>query len=215
MTPLSCRAGRASISLAGAPPHENLYHELVWRDLARQLIRPGPPEWAALRRELARARAARGVSATERALARELAVLREQAVRAFGALEACAVCARGRPLPNGRFEGGFCCGAPTEELFTEEEVAILALGGTTARDLRPRPALAGCLFRGPTGCVLAPRHRPVVCIAHICRDLEHELALRGDLEALEARCAELRRRFDALVERRRKRLDARWLEELR
>jgi hypothetical protein len=181
---------------------------------ARRLAGREPAAWRELRRRLAAERDPRGVTRRERELARELRRLRQVILAATGRPGCCGRCAVGRPLPHGRFPGGFCCGAPTEELFTAEELCALALAGTTARQLRPRPALAGCLFRGPAGCALPPAHRPNVCVAHLCQDLQRELAAAGALDRVESLCLELRRLFDELCELRRQRRDRLWLERL-
>ena len=188
--------------------------ERVIRAVVHRLAFRSPPEWTDLRRALERERRGPGIGSDEVALARELRQLKQETLAATGPVRCCAECALGRPLPHGRFAGGFCCGAETGELFTPAELCALALAGTTARHLRPRPALAGCLFRGPGGCVLPPRHRPTVCVAHLCRDLEHELVRRGRLDRVLALSDGLRGRFDAFAELRLRRLDRGLLDRL-
>jgi len=164
-------------------------------------------EIASVRRRLASADAS-PPSPEEVELALEIARLREALAASFGAVEACGGCARGHPLPHGRFPGGHCCGTRTELVFTDDELAALRLSGTTPAKLVPPPPgvdHAGCAFRGPDGCSLAPRDRPSLCVRFICRELEDELRERGDLRAVKAIASALARAF----ERFRKLRDAR------
>jgi hypothetical protein len=127
------------------------------------------------------------------ALARELRALRPQVLAAFEGVKACGGCARGRSLPHGRWDGGFCCGGRTEGVFDDDEVAALALGGTKPRDLRAPPGdHAGCAFRGPEGCSLDATDRPNLCIRFVCRELESELREDGRW----ARVRELTRKLE-------------------
>jgi hypothetical protein len=140
--------------------------------------------------------------------ARQLRFLREEAARAFGALDHCATCAIGRPPPHGAYSGGFCCGATTAEIFPDEELAALRLSGTTPGDLAPASgALAGCAFRGPKGCVLPPAHRPSQCLRHLCYDIVRELQARGGLGLVEDLAEQLRATFLQFVALRQARLD--------
>lgn len=127
-------------------------------------------------------------------LSARLRLLREAVSAATGVVAACAGCAHGSELPNGRWDGGFCCGGKTPELFSDDELAALRLAGTRPADLRcPSSDIAGCVFRGPDGCTLEPRHRPNQCVSHICHDLVQELHSKGRLEAVE----DLREALDA------------------
>jgi hypothetical protein len=120
-----------------------------------------------------------------RALAIELRRLREELTSALAGVQACGGCARGRSLPHGRWRGGHCCGAPTDAIFTDDELAALRLSGTTpARLSPPRSDHAGCAFRGPEGCSLDAGDRPNLCVRFICRELEGELATRADVARL-------------------------------
>jgi hypothetical protein len=143
----------------------------------------------------------------ERALAAEMRALREEIARMLAGVTSCSSCARGHPLPHGRFDGGHCCGAPTFELFTDDEIAALALGGTRASDMRaPTGDHAGCAFRGETGCTLDPRDRPSLCVRFVCRRLEAELRARGDwmpIRAVGNRLGATFARFTALRDTRR------------
>ena len=136
--------------------------------------------------------AARAPASDEaRALAQELRELRPKVLEAFAGVSACSGCARGRPLPHGQWNGGFCCGGATAGVFDDDEVAALALGGTRPRDLRHRPRTpdepqAGCAFRGPQGCTLEAVDRPNLCIRFACRELEAELREKGDWERVRA-----------------------------
>ncbi|MBK9001854.1 MAG: hypothetical protein IPM35_39530 [Myxococcales bacterium] len=133
----------------------------------------------------------------ERALAAELLELRERLSRAVGSVRSCSGCAVGHPEPFGRWAGGHCCGGDTREIFSDAELASLALAGTTPGSLTPpRAELAGCVFRGPSGCSLPVRDRPNVCVSHICRELQTELAEREDRRDIAALKAELVRAFE-------------------
>jgi hypothetical protein len=134
-------------------------------------------------------------------LAEALRKLRERLWRALGSVESCSSCARGHPLPFGQFPGGHCCGGSTHEIFSDDELAALALGGTTPSSLRaPYSEPAGCAFRGATGCSLGAGDRPTLCVRYTCRELERELAESGAAEtirALQTDLDELFRRFVA------------------
>ena len=135
-----------------------------------------------MRRRLVAQPVASQASDEELALARQLGRLREELTAAIADVQACGGCARGRPLPHGRWNGGHCCGGRTEEIFTDDEVAALRLSGTTAaRLVAPRSDHAGCAFRGPDGCSLGVSDRPNLCVRYLCRSLEAELEERGDL----------------------------------
>lgn len=158
-------------------------------------------ELIALRRRVARARR-EAAGPEERAIAGELRELARELSRRVGEVSACGGCTRGLGGVEGRYQGGHCCSGDTAELFSDDEVALLVQGGTRARDLRP-PAgdHAGCAFRGPTGCSLAPVDRPTVCARYLCRELRAELHRRGDLAAIQALVDRLDdgfRRFAAL-----------------
>jgi hypothetical protein len=156
-------------------------------------------EAAALRRRLAAAPGPGVASAEEVEAALALRRLKVELSAAFGAPSSCRGCARGHPLPHGRWSGGHCCSGRTAEIFSDAEVAALRLSGTTpARLTLPPPSdHAGCAFRGPEGCSLEPGDRPALCAQYVCRDLEAELRERGDLGAIKALRAALR----ATVER--------------
>lgn len=131
---------------------------------------------AKLRARLAVQPSRREVTPEVIALAEELRSLRREMADALGEVRACHGCAKGHPAPAGRWEGGHCCGGDTFRVFTGDEVAALKWAGTSAADLRP-PAgdQAGCAFRGPTGCSLAPEHRPTICLRYVCMELRAEL----------------------------------------
>jgi choline dehydrogenase-like flavoprotein len=110
------------------------------------------------------------------ALAKELRALRAEVLAAFDGAHACTGCGKGRSLPHGRWDGGFCCGGRTDGVFDDDEVAALALAGTRPSHLRPPSGdHAGCAFRGPTGCSLDAVDRPNLCVRFVCRELEAEL----------------------------------------
>ena len=164
------------------------------RDLVRRLRQPRSRtlEVATVRRRI---EDVRGEFASDDvvALARELRTLRAEVLAAFDGVHACGGCGRGRSLPHGRWDGGFCCGGRTEGVFDDHEVAALALGGTRPRDLQPPgDDHAGCAFRGPTGCSLHAHDRPNLCVRFACRELEAELRASGDW----ARVRDLTRRLE-------------------
>ena len=133
--------------------------------------------------------------------AARLKVAREVFVEAQGTLTACATCARGHELPHGRWDGGFCCGGRTSELFTDEELAGLVACGVGASALVPPRSSdhAGCVFRGPLGCSLAPLARPSICLWYLCRDVGRELAATGRGHSVGALAASLQEAFEAFV----------------
>ncbi|MGE5787081.1 MAG: hypothetical protein ACM3ZE_20980, partial [Myxococcales bacterium] len=85
----------------------------------------------------------------------------------------------------------------TAWLFTNDELVALRLSGTKRRHLSARctPTM-GCAFRSRAGCTLPPRHRPNICVRYTCRELEAELAARGDRARIAALQAKLRGTFD-------------------
>jgi hypothetical protein len=148
----------------------------------------------------ARFKAAARAPATDeaRALAMELRALRPKVLEAFAGARACGGCARGRPLPHGKWNGGFCCGGATAGVFDDDEVAALALAGTRPRHLKA-PAggseQAGCAFRGPQGCSLSAEDRPNLCVRFACRELEAELKASGDWERVRGLTKQLEQGF--------------------
>jgi hypothetical protein len=159
---------------------------------------------AALRARFAAQPSRREATPAEIASAERLRALRSQLADAFGHVQACSGCARGQSEPHGHWTGGHCCGCPTGNVFTPDEVAALKLAGTRMRDLDP-PAgdHAGCAFRGPTGCSLGPADRPSICVRYVCLELRAELKEREDWKEVSRLAAELRdehARFVALRE---------------
>ncbi len=150
-----------------------------------------------VRRRLAAAPGPDEASAEELAVAGELRRLREALAEALRGVTSCAGCARGHPLPHGRWSGGHCCGTRTELVFTDDEVSALRLSGTTpARLQAPGGDQAGCAFRGPTGCSLAAGDRPSICVRFVCRELDDELRERGDRRDVKAIAAALGHAFE-------------------
>jgi len=171
-----------------------------------------PPSRAAelirLRRELARQPSPAALSPAERDLARELRSLRVTLSAIIPTGAACGACAEGHPLPHGRWPGGYCCGAPTADLFTADEIAALHAAGTRQQDLRaPRVDHAGCAFRGPDGCALSPAHRPNICVRHVCWELARALSTRGLLSLVDQLGQRIQESFERFVVLRRARLD--------
>jgi hypothetical protein len=159
----------------------------------------------ALRRRHAALPRAGDVSPEALELARELRALRERLAATFQKVRSCTSCAVGYPEPYGHWPGGHCCGGRTEQVFTDDELLALKLAGTTGADLRaPRSELAGCAFRGPSGCSLAAKDRPSLCVRYTCRALEQELS-RGDdaatIVGLQERIRDVFERFGKLRRR--------------
>ncbi|MBA2542443.1 MAG: hypothetical protein H0V17_22570 [Deltaproteobacteria bacterium] len=171
-------------------------------------------ELRALRRRLRTARAAE-TSPEEQALALELRALKLEISHAFGAVSTCTRCVphhnRGVPAEQRArlpFSGGECCGGVTEELFSDDELAALALAGTRARDLdAPITDHGGCAFRGLEGCTLTVANRPQRCVHYTCKLLREELRTRGDLAPIQGLLAQLQQRMNRFVEARHERLD--------
>jgi hypothetical protein len=161
-------------------------------------------EVAEVHRRLERARPAGGTDAA-RAVALELAELRERLHAALAGTTSCGGCAVSYPEPHGHWPGGYCCGGPTEGVFTDDELAALGLAGTRPRDLVPPPGdHAGCAFRAADGCSLEARHRPSVCVLYVCRGLERELRERGkwqDVSRLRSQMQHALARFRQSIDR--------------
>jgi len=154
-------------------------------------------------------------SAREVEIARQLRSMREQMLELIGNVEACCTCGKGYPPPNGRWEGGYCCGGVTENLFRQEEIACLRASGTRPADLRPpRVDHAGCAFRGPHGCSLPPKHRPNICARYACRALNEEYERRGIAPQVRALASEMQRLYAEFRELREKRLEDESIAEL-
>ncbi len=161
-----------------------------------------------LRKRLAAAPPPGRVSHQEALLALELRELRGEILRALGEVQVCRGCARGHPLPHGRWDGGHCCGGRTAHLFTDDEVASLRAGGTRAWHLRgPHSEHAGCSFRGPRGCSLRPADRPNLCVRYTCPELREELRARGDLAQIDRMCDRLLVTFTRFTQARARRRD--------
>ncbi|MDQ3368491.1 MAG: hypothetical protein M3680_23945 [Myxococcota bacterium] len=150
-------------------------------------------ELVALRGRL-RAELARDVDEDddERTLARAVHARKLAVTEELRAVSSCRSCATGYPSPIGHYAGGACCAGITEQLFDDTEVAALAHTGTRPRSLTaPHDEHAGCAFRGARGCTLAVAHRPARCVHYVCTTLRRELFHRGQLDALEAKLADL------------------------
>lgn len=138
------------------------------------------------------------------ALAEELRHLRRKMAEALHEVRACRGCAAGHPHPEGRWAGGHCCGGQTLRIFSAPEVAALKLGGTEPADWTPpHDDHAGCAFRGPTGCSLAPEDRPSICLRYICLELRAELLAREggrEVLAVAAKLRDTMERFEAQLD---------------
>lgn len=141
------------------------------------------------------------MSTEARALGERIVELKRELASAFETTRACHGCARGEPLPKGRWDGGRCCGTKTEVVFTQQEVrALVAAGLETPTNVPPGVEVAGCVFRGERGCTLEPGERPTVCLVYACAELKTDL--RGSVaEArIQALRFELAETFDAFLE---------------
>mgnify|MGYP003525826015 FL=1 len=155
-----------------------------------------------LRTRLEKLPSTRGVAPERVSLARRLGELRQQLTDALRDVRSCAGCALGHPEPYGHWSGGHCCGGETPRVFTDDELAVLKLSGTTSSKLTPpRSDFAGCAFRGPVGCSLEPGDRPPLCVRFVCMELERELRQRGDLPKIRALQRELSETFARLTRR--------------
>lgn len=147
-------------------------------------------------------------SAEERAAALEVRRLKRALADATGAVEQCGRCGTGMPPPGGTFAGGHCCSGRTADLFSDDEVAMLAQTGTRLRDWpAPTTEHAGCAFRAPTRCTLETEDRPALCARYACNDLRRELFTHGRLDRIEQLEAELDEAYRRFARLRADRLD--------
>jgi hypothetical protein len=166
-------------------------------------------ELIALRRRL-RAELATTADDDERALAEVVRTRKLAVVAELDAVSSCGTCAIGQPLPIGHHAGGACCAGVTADLFDDPELAALAHAGTRPGDLVPptrSDAHAGCAFRAADRCTLEVTHRPARCVHYVCLTLRRELHTRGQLDAIEAKLAELDRAMQAFTAAHRARTD--------
>jgi len=161
-------------------------------------------ELMSLRRRLQRAsREVECCSPEERELAVEMRKMRARIAGATQRPVCCASCARKRPLPHGRWDGGYCCGTDTWRVFTNDELLALAASGTRPGDWSvPSSDAAGCLFRGPHGCLLRAEDRPNICLRYLCLDLAAELRAEGTFKPLNTDCESLTASFRRFTELR-------------
>ena len=151
--------------------------------------------------------------AHERELAERLLALKREMAGATGQVRACSTCAEGQAWPRGAYAGGDCCSGLADNVFSDDEIAALALTGTRARDLVEPPrddAQAGCVFRGAHGCSLAVDHRPSVCVRYACTKLQRELSRLGRLDSTEQIARELGEVLAAFATARAAREAAEW-----
>lgn len=135
-----------------------------------------------------------------RAAALQLREIKLELAEATGEVSACSSCASGKEWPRGVYRGGDCCSGRAELVFSDDEVAALALSGTRARDLTGAGGEpGGCAFRGPTGCSLAVEHRPSICVRYACNSLQRELHRLGRLDEVEQLAIELREALAAFA----------------
>ncbi len=146
--------------------------------------------------------------AEERAIALEMRALKMTISSALTRVSSCSSCATGVRRPHTAFSGGDCCGGVTADLFSDDEVAALAISGTRPRHLRaPRSEHGGCAFRGVTGCTLSAAHRPQRCVHYVCNILRRELRGRGDLDSIDMLLEQLKQLMLRFVALRGTRLD--------
>ena len=143
-----------------------------------------------LRRRLEESRRSR-MSGSERPLVERVRAARDALATVIGPATACSRCQVQCSIAPEVTDkpGGLCCEGAVQDVFSPEEIHLLAALGCRARDLQlpARPREKGCLFRGEAGCSLPASARPSICVHYICRDLMAELAERG----VAARAADL------------------------
>ena len=146
-------------------------------------------------------------------LADTLRRLREEMIATIQPVSACATCGRGFPLPNGRWDGGYCCGGTTENVFSQAELASIRASGTKPGDLRIREyEQAGCAFRCPNGCILEPAHRPNLCVRYACRMLNREYDERGISSEVRRIASSIQRTFSRFETLRNRRIEHEFLD---
>jgi hypothetical protein len=123
--------------------------------------------------------------------AERLAAIRERLGGLVGAPACCQTCEAHLPDGLPGFSGGVCCGGSIDGITPEEELIALCLAGTRLDRRRVTGLNGGCLFRSVTGCTLAFRERPGVCLCYFCRELCAELHARGVLSEVLALADEL------------------------
>jgi hypothetical protein len=142
-------------------------------------------ELAELRARFSALPARRSLTAEQRASADELRRLREELSRLLGRVSACHGCAKGRPAPHGHWQGGYCCGGRTLDIWSGEACAELKATGVDPTALAPpRGDHAGCAFRGERGCSLSFADRPSLCVRFFCQELRVELRDREDWKSV-------------------------------
>ncbi|MEM9191895.1 MAG: hypothetical protein AAGF12_22170 [Myxococcota bacterium] len=127
---------------------------------------------------------------TCRALAIDLLTLKAESYAATRETASCGRCRHAEEGDDG-YQGGFCCGASSAEVFSDGDLLALQAAGVELAPLleaprfrEPRPKLPTgadpCALLTAEGCGLEPAHRPVICVAYACRGLRRELgATRG------------------------------------
>jgi hypothetical protein len=194
--------------------HDSWYVAEVLIAIEQLLIKVREPrsradELIALRRRV-RDDLERDIDDHERQLATAVHTKKLEVAAELHAVRSCSSCATRQPWPVGGYDGGACCSGVTADLFDDHELAALVDAGTRTRDLVPprRDHHAGCAFRGSHGCSLEVAHRPARCVHYVCDTLRRELYDRGQLDAIEAKLAELdlaMQRFTAVHQARRDR----------
>jgi len=135
-----------------------------------------------------------------RALAATLRPLREWILDRTGEPRCCARCAEQTPWGSPLLSGGLCCSGSSEAIFSPLELAPLLLDGRSPGDQVIADPRAGCVFRGPGGCLLPAGSRPSICLGHLCRELAGELHARGLIRELLVAADELAARTRAIGE---------------
>ena len=164
-----------------------------------------------------RSRAARltGASDAEREAAAQLSASKQRLSSLLQGVGSCAQCNHQHPRPEGPWRGGYCCSAPTTNLFTDDELAALLASGVALNDLRaPKEPQHGCVFRGERGCSISPAERPSVCVLYLCMTLELELARRGDMSPIDALRADLIAQLKRFSELRARRVEEEYFSQL-
>jgi hypothetical protein len=144
----------------------------------------------------------------EREVALQLRSRKQELSALLQGVSSCSRCNQQHPRPEGPWSGGYCCSAPTTNLFTDDEITALVASGVDIHMLQPpNEEQHGCVFRGALGCSIAPEERPSICVRYLCVTLELELARRGKMSQIDALRAELKEQLERFSALRAKRLE--------
>jgi hypothetical protein len=156
-----------------------------------------------------------GASQQEREIALQMTSLKQEISGLLKNSKSCSACNWHHPRPEGPWHGGYCCSAPTTNLFTDDEIAALVASGVELNNLQPPDeAQHGCVFRGSTGCTIPSGSRPSICVRYLCVTLELELARSRELELIEILGMQLKEKFERFVSLRNARLEEEYFSQI-